>query len=140
MQGKYKRSYKGEVFGDFEITARYTRSSVGAKCRRCGKERRFALGAIKQKPLCECNPEFSKIPETKKYVYRRATATTKKLICIYYAQGDEICEICDTLKRNASQVKRILRACIKSGDYLKYAEGSIFTDMKMAAERMESFK
>lgn len=110
-------------------------------CPTCGKR----FDSTKRKycsPQCK-SQGYEKKHQLKidgKYVPRVITKTTRMLICVYYAEGADITDICIDLHRNPEEVKEILKECIKSNEYLHFADGSLLCNLKKAKERMREFE
>ena len=98
-------------------------------CRNCGK----AFKSSRKVDLyCSdrCHSEYyMKNPKSKRKAkdqgpYRSITVLTRKLICVYTAEGMTTEEISITLRRPGKVIKEILEECKKNGKYDFYIENS----------------
>lgn len=132
------------IFGDFKVVAKKENRRVLGECRYCGQRKVFAVSTASSgyKAKCpNCNETYKQpIIKKKAYAYRKITTDTKKLICWYFAEGDEIDDICDMLHRNKDEVLRILITCFNTGKYLEYVFLSQIINCQKAVDRMREFK
>lgn len=70
---------------------------------------------------------------------REITELTRICVCVYFASGDSIKDICETLHRTTRTVNRILTECGRNGMFERYVDKSPICDYRTARRRMEEF-
>lgn len=132
------------IFGDFKVVAKRPGRKVLAECRYCGQRKIYSEATARSGYMSKCyacNPSYRRTKTKKKtYAERKVTEDTKKIVCWYFAEGDDIDDICNILHRNKDEVLRILTACIKNGKYSEYVFLSQAINYQRAMERMRKFK
>lgn len=95
-------------------------------CRECGAE----FTGSEKKRFCsrKCCASFHN--KRKKHIKndsnRKITETTKMLVCVYDAEGIDVPQTADFLRRPVEVVAELLKKCRESGEYNKFIRNSPF--------------